>query len=528
MDTEEIVYKVDVSELEDNVRKTAEAVEASVAEIGESYRKIDFSVWDTDLLSALKHINDLKAAMEEVEAAMDSGDEEAQKEARQNLDEAVDRFAKGMAGAGMGDLGKAFEFAAENLQKIVDMSGDERMSETADALSSVGQTLNAAAQGAATGGWIGAVVGAATDIASQIGEALTAARVEEEEYLKNREDFLREYAKQNLQLKDEDYESVFGTASVKKAQDAYSNAQKAMQEYLNGSSGLLSMQVKTKDHSGLANLFGVKDEFTALKDMAPELFDSGTMELDVDAAKVFLQTNTQISDEQRQQIQNVIDMKDAYDEAIETVRDQISGIFGQLSGEITDAIAESVLNSTSAWDAFEQSGVKVMDSLARQFIQEKIVKAYLDGYEDDMIAAMSSENPQETLAEVMGTIYQGLGNVYDTAATVYGSYMNLAESYGLDMGRLAGSTAVAQKGIAAASQDSVDELNGRMTAVQGHTFSIAENSRSLVANTSRMLEHLAGIEDNTGELARLENIETCLSDMRRTVNAFKSQGIRVR
>ena len=45
MDTEEIVYKVDVSELEDNVRKTAEAVEASVAEIGESYRKIDFSVW---------------------------------------------------------------------------------------------------------------------------------------------------------------------------------------------------------------------------------------------------------------------------------------------------------------------------------------------------------------------------------------------------------------------------------------------------------------------------------------------------
>ena len=87
---------------------------------------------------------------------------------------------------------------------------------------------------------------------------------------------------------------------------------------------------------------------------------------------------------------------------------------------------------------------------------------------------------------------------------------------------------MAQKGIAAASQDSVDELNGRMTAVQGHTFSIAENSRSLVANTSRMLEHLAGIEDNTGELARLENIETCLSDMRRTVNAFKSQGIRVR
>ena len=36
----------------------------------------------------------------------------------------------------------------------------------------------------------------------------------------------------------------------------------------------------------------------------------------------------------------------------------------------------------------------------------------------------------------------------------------------------------ANKGIATASQDSVNELNGRMTAVQGHTYSISDEYKN--------------------------------------------------
>lgn len=67
------------------------------------------------------------------------------------------------------------------------------------------------------------------------------------------------------------------------------------------------------------------------------------------------------------------------------------------------------------------------------------------------------------------------------------------------------------KGIANASQDSVDELNGRATAIQGYTYNIQENTAALVRHSASMLEHLSGIRDNT---ARLEAIEKIARDIR--------------
>ena len=109
------------------------------------------------------------------------------------------------------------------------------------------------------------------------------------------------------------------------------------------------------------------------------------------------------------------------------------------------------------------------------------------------------------------------------------------------------------KGIASASQDTVDELNGRFTAIQSHTFDIREAVNSiaasraydfsrievntdrlqtidanvfgiregtniLVANSARMLEHLAGIETNTD---RLHAIGDDISEARSELNSLR-------
>ena len=75
-----------------------------------------------------------------------------------------------------------------------------------------------------------------------------------------------------------------------------------------------------------------------------------------------------------------------------------------------------------------------------------------------------------------------------------------------------------EKGIATASQESVDELNGRATAIQGHTYSLMESAKLLVANSARILDHLAGIEDNTKHLSKLESIEGDMQAVKNTVN----------
>lgn len=80
------------------------------------------------------------------------------------------------------------------------------------------------------------------------------------------------------------------------------------------------------------------------------------------------------------------------------------------------------------------------------------------------------------------------------------------------------------KGIATASQDSVDELNGRMTVMQQHTYELRENSnvirdnstnlveqsrrfmdqwREFQAHNAQVLRHLSGIESNTNPIPRM-------------------------
>ena len=63
-------------------------------------------------------------------------------------------------------------------------------------------------------------------------------------------------------------------------------------------------------------------------------------------------------------------------------------------------------------------------------------------------------------------------------------------------------------GIANASQDSVDELNGRATAIQGHTYSISENTKLLLNTANLILNSVLNIESNTDGLSdRVAGVE---------------------
>lgn len=53
-----------------------------------------------------------------------------------------------------------------------------------------------------------------------------------------------------------------------------------------------------------------------------------------------------------------------------------------------------------------------------------------------------------------------------------------------------------KQGIATASQESVDENNGRLTAIQGHTFELSENIKIISPNITSIKDSIAFIRDN--------------------------------
>ena len=86
-----------------------------------------------------------------------------------------------------------------------------------------------------------------------------------------------------------------------------------------------------------------------------------------------------------------------------------------------------------------------------------------------------------------------------------------------------------EKGIATASQESVDELNGRATAIQGHTYAINENTRLLLATANLILESVLKIEQHTDSMAqRIEKIGNDVKDVKDTVGDMNMSGIRLK
>lgn len=562
---------------EDASPEAFKAISDALHELEDADINWDTSGWVSGFDNVAKKLNEIIVLKKRAESAEASGDTAYVEELNSKIRKSQDDLKKGLVATGVSTFVNGLQKASEYMKQIAEYSGDTRLGEMGEQIGALAQNLSAAGQGAAQGGWIGAIVGGVTDIINQTIEAFASARLEQEEFLANQRDFAREYAAIQRELKDEDYESIFGTREISKVSDAWKKARETMEEYNDavnkemekpeeeydynslgagifllgsgiggwgwgksltneykskleayrkGYTELQGMQVKVKDYSGWANFWGKKDEFMSLKDLAPELWDENGVFL-VDAAEAFLETNTQISDEQRKQIQNLIDMKGEYDDLIDQVDQYLASIFGNVSQEISDAIFDAVLNGADAWDSFEDTAISVIDKIGRQMVQEFVVQAYLDTFQDRLRDAVGSDNPSEDLSDIMMEIYSGLGGVLEEGTEAYSEWLEYMKEQGLDITKLYEERAGSTKGVAQASQESVDYLNGLMTNVNDNVFSLSENVKVLAGYNKMMLMVTTQIEANTRPIGNiLSFLYTIYDEVHAARKAMDDQGTR--
>ena len=562
---------------EDSSPEAFKAISDALHELEDADINWDTSGWVSGFDNVAKKLNEIIVLKKRAESAEASGDTAYVEELNSKIRKSQDDLKKGLVATGVSTFVNGLQKASEYMKQIAEYSGDTRLGEMGEQIGALAQNLSAAGQGAAQGGWIGAIVGGVTDIINQTIEAFASARLEQEEFLANQRDFAREYAAIQRELKDEDYESIFGTREISKVSDAWKKARETMEEYNDavnkemekpeeeydynslgagifllgsgiggwgwgksltneykskleayrkGYTELQGMQVKVKDYSGWANFWGKKDEFMSLKDLAPELWDENGV-FQVDAAEAFLETNTQISDEQRKQIQNLIDMKGEYDDLIDQVDQYLASILGNVSQEISDAIFDAVLNGADAWDSFEDTAISVIDKIGRQMVQEFVVQAYLDTFQDRLRDAVGSDNPSEDLSDIMMEIYSGLGGVLEEGTEAYSEWLEYMKEQGLDITKLYEERAGSTKGVAQASQESVDYFNGLMTNVNDNVFSLSENVKVLAGYNKMMLMVTTQIEANTRPIGNiLSFLYTIYDEVHAARKAMDDQGTR--
>lgn len=267
-----------------------------------------------------------------------------------------------------------------------------------------------------------------------------------------------------------------------------------------------------------------KNEKSNLAEQLPELFAAGEITLEgLQALK-----NSDIWEKLKQADRDLIDDMiadwEVFEKATESVNEYLTDVFGELGNSINDAIVDAFTNGTDAALAFGDIAGEVIENLIKQVGYSAYIAPILTQAMAD-VEALNGQglSAEEYLNALMGIVGKAM-SAAEGAVEGYNEFLENADQYAESKGlnTFDSERSAQRKGIAQASQDSVDELNGRMTAIQGHTYSLVAGQRQLINDTAQVLRHLAGIESNTAELRQ---IRQDMSAMRSDISDIATRGI---
>lgn len=211
------------------------------------------------------------------------------------------------------------------------------------------------------------------------------------------------------------------------------------------------------------------------------------------------------------------------------VEDIVGGSAEEIADQLSDAFFEAFQNGEDAAKAWGDKVNDIVSDIVRRMLVQKFltdrIGKVIDKYKDRWFDGEGNFMGIDEVLASMDGMKSDLTQVGEQWQQIYDALPDgIKEMVDSITGREG-----AAKGIAQASQDSVNELNGRMTAVQGHTFSISENTKLLLATTNEILRSVMNIEGETaGFGARLERMEASAAAMRDTLDDIATRGVRLK
>lgn len=446
----------------------------------------------------------------------------------------------------IGSISGAASSAAGELSDMFEAMGD---TQTADAIGGVQQVLGAVSnigQGFAKGGIIGGIGAAIGEAANFIGQAF-AAEARHQEALKEIEraklDFQRQYnlalLEQNLLL--EKATSVFGERQVEKAinaidvfRQAYAQLKQEMagsaakgaeyaamagsnidrffyqgrlsdaaEAYRQGLGGLWDAQIVTgHKKTGLFGWGKGRDVYSSILSVYPELIDANG-ELDTAMLQAILDTR-KMSDETRAYLENLIELKDAMDEAEEALEDYLQQTFGSLGDGALDSIKTALAEGGSALENFADEAASVLENLGEQIAYSLFFADKFDDLESQLKDVYGGEGSPEDIAneamEVIGDFYDGIGSDMSAAQAWLEAWREKAEEMGFDLWQGGTSQSGKAGAFTTMTQDQGTKLEGLFTSGQIHWASIDEKMDNAVSGLGGCLDVLGRIATNTSAL----------------------------
>ena len=383
--------------------------------------------------------------------------------------------ALGEIKSGLEPIMQATSFVANAFSSLGDAFGSGAMKGIADGLNIAMDSLNQAMSGAMTGGMlfgpIGAMAGAAIGLVSSLASAfakLHDARHEKEiQKLQNRIDTL-EKSYDNLGDKVEEAYSKDASKMIEQ-QNTLLEQQKL----------LIQQQIAEEKSKKKVDEERIKDWENQIEDIDKLIGENKDKAIDA----IF-------GEDLKSAIEN---FSEAYADAWANGTDKAKSAKEVVKKMMQQMVTESIKSAIKSSKKMEE---------IRQKLQEFYADNVLSGWEQDYIYGMTEKLQSE-----------------------------LDKQFGWADGLMSGDAEreAVKRGIATASQESVDENNGRQTAIQGHTFSLVQGVTELNRTSNAILDKVAGIERNTMNAnSRLYEIQGELQAVKSSLDTIADRGVRIK
>lgn len=320
----------------------------------------------------------------------------------------------------------------------------------------------------------------------------------------------------------DEWRDIWGQGDYEKGQTAAINnlrieTRKRSKGFLG--SGIGGHSQKTEDlvtwarNQGLGELFD--DEGLINKELAQSLIDNY-------GDKLVGQT--------KETLEALIELREKYDEYLEQLHEYVSSLYQPLVDNFVDSLWDWLDNGKDALDSFKEYASdtfrNIVSDMLRSIVLSKVVDKFDEQIETLYERYSKGEIDEQSLMKQVADATKDLIGRYETNIPTLENILNTVNGYfkdaGIDLKKGDDdSRKPSTKGITAASQDSVNELNGRATAIQGHTYSINEGIKSLIKDSAHILDLLSGIKDNTSYCKKLESINSTIGNMNSNIKEMK-------
>lgn len=250
-----------------------------------------------------------------------------------------------------------------------------------------------------------------------------------------------------------------------------------------------------------------------------------------------LLTSGKVVGASKENLSYLVSMNEQFEKAKEQIESVISDLAGQLGSDLMNSLFDDwSKGGENVGNAFANGVKKSIANTAKNLLYQTIFGDDLTALQDKIRKGFKDTGDPSAMITSLIDFYkeaQSKGKTYQDALSEFEKQL---KAQGIDdvFGILGETTRSAvNKGLAAMSQDTANELNGRFTAIQEHTFYIMNDIKGVNTTLNLMynenvrignlsVDHLGKIRENTD---RLESIQADMRAVKDGISDINLKGI---